>query len=372
MAAYGAGAYRTSPGRGGSPGFRFTVYAVLAVVLMFLDRRGGWLVHVRYYLSGAAYPLQLAVSSPTNAWGWMRRNVATREALEAENAQLREQQQALELRTMRFDALLQENAELRGLKQALPPVAERWLAAEVVNVELNALSHRLLINRGSRNGVFRGQPVMDGSGILGQTTRVGPWSAEVILITDPEHAIPVQIERTGLRTIAEGTGDTEALGLPFLPANADVKVGDVLISSGLGGVFPEGYPVAKITEIRHDAVQPLAQIRAAPLAHLERLHEVMLVWFAQDHPAAPVHLGADGLEHGNPALQSQPTPALAPLPPPAVKRLGTATAAAAGRSDLIRHAAGSPAPHHRATSSAPAGDSAPAPEADGADDEDDQ
>ncbi|HTY48930.1 MAG TPA: hypothetical protein VMB48_04485, partial [Steroidobacteraceae bacterium] len=136
MAVYGAGAYRTSPGRGGSPGFRFSVYALLAVALMFLDRRGGWLVHVRYYLSGAAYPLQLAVSSPTNAWEWMRGQLVARATLEAENAQLREQQQALELRTMRFDALLQENAELRGLKAALPPVADRWLAAEVVNVEL--------------------------------------------------------------------------------------------------------------------------------------------------------------------------------------------------------------------------------------------
>ena len=365
MAVYGAGAYRTSPGRGASPGFRFTVYALLAVALMFLDRRGGWLVHVRYYLSGAAYPLQLAVSSPTNALGWMRTHLATREALEGENAQLHEQQKALELRTMRFDALVQENAELRGLKQALPPVADRWLAAEVVNVELNALSHRLLINRGSRNGVFKGQAVMDGAGILGQTTRVGPWSSEVILVTDPEHAIPVQIERTGLRTIAEGTGDTEALGLPFLPANADVKVGDVLITSGLGGVFPEGYPVAKVTEIRHDAVQPLAQIRATPLSHLDRLHEVMLVWFAEDHPAAPVHLGADGLDTGNPALQSQPAPGLIPVAPPSVPRLGGGSAAT--KSEVGRHAESSaPAARRRPASSAPAAGDDPD------DDEDDQ
>ncbi len=278
---------------------------------MFLDQRHGWLEQARYFLSGAAYPLQLAVNSPTAAWRWIEQSFETREALEAENAALLERERALELRSQRFEALASENGELRGLRDALPPVADHWMVAEIVNVELNSLRQRVLINRGGRNGVFKGQAVMDSHGLLGQTLRVGPWSAEVILLTDPEHAVPVQIERTGVRTIAVGTGDTQSLALPYLPANADVKPGDLLVTSGLGGVFPQGYPVASVVEVRHDAVQPLAQIRAKPLAQLDRLHEVMLIWFRPDHPAAPSGLAGGStvdsdLTTGNPAFQPQP------------------------------------------------------------------
>jgi rod shape-determining protein MreC len=148
----------------------------------------------------------------------------------------------------------------------------------------------------------------------------------VILITDPEHAVPVRVERTGLRTIAVGAGDTASLALPYLPGNADIKSGDLLVSSGLGGVFPEGYPVARVTEVHRDAVQPLAQVRAEPLAHVDTDSEVMLVWFRADHPAAPAPAaGASGeLKGGNPAMQpqatapkSRATPQAAPPAPPA-------------------------------------------------------
>jgi rod shape-determining protein MreC len=286
VAAFGTGASRPLQGRGGS-GFRFTLYAALAVVVMYFDQRGHYLEQVRYVLQGAAYPIQLAVSSPGAAWRWLKESFQTREALQAENAQLRNQQRDLELRAMRYEALARENGELRGLRAALPPVADRWLAAEIVTVQVNGLRQRMLLNRGQANGVFKGQAVLDDKGLIGQTTHVGPWSAEVILITDPEHAVPVRIERTGLRTIAVGAGDTTSLALPYLPGNADIKNGDLLVTSGLGGVFPEGYPVARVTEVHRDAVQPLAQVRAAPLAHIDTDSEVMLVWFRADHPAAP-------------------------------------------------------------------------------------
>jgi rod shape-determining protein MreC len=286
---------------------------------MFLDQRRGYLEQARYVLSAAAYPLQLAVSSPTAAWHWLQESYVTREQLQAQNAELRERERLLELKTLRFEALARENGELRGLKDALPSVADRWLVAEVVDVELSILRQRLLINRGSHNGVFKAQAVMDSYGLLGQTTHIGPWSAEIILVTDPQHAVPVQIERTGVRTIAVGAGDAESLALPYLPANADVKVGDLLVTSGLGGVFPQGYPVARVAEVRRDAVQPLAQIRATPLARLDRLREVMLVWFQADHPAAPASLAGDA-KTGNAGLQPQkvlPKPPPAPAPQPA-------------------------------------------------------
>src|SRR5690349_4923035 len=249
----------------------------MSVTLMFLDQRGEWLRDVRYVLQAAAYPIQLAVSSPSAAWRWMSESVQTRDALRIENEQLRTRQRQLEIRTQRYDALARENAELRGLRDALPPVADKWLIAEVVNVQPNSLRQSVLLNRGTRNGVFKSQAVLDDYGLIGQTTHVGPWSAEVILITDPEHEVPVQIERTGMRTIAAGTGT--GLALPYLPANADVKSGDLLITSGLGGVFPQGYPVARVTGVQRDAVQPLAQVRAQPLARMDRVREVMLVWF---------------------------------------------------------------------------------------------
>jgi rod shape-determining protein MreC len=329
VAVYGAGNYRASQGRGTAPGFSFFVYAVLAIVLMVLDRRGGWLVQARYYLNGAAYPLQLAVSSPAQAWRWTADSLTARETLQAQNAALRARERELSLKVMRFEALDRENTELRGLRAALPAVADHWMAAEVIlDVKPNDPGQRLLINRGARNGVFKGQAVMDNYGVLGQTTRVGPWSAEVILVTDPEHAIPVEIERTGIHTIAVGTGDPDSLTLSYLPGNADVKTGDLLLTSGLGGVFPQGYPVARIAEVRHDAVQPLAQFSATPLAHVSALHEVMLVWFQDTHPAAPTELKNGATTTGNPALQRQPAPALDLLPLPTVPRLTPAPAAA--------------------------------------------
>jgi rod shape-determining protein MreC len=320
VAAFGTPAGRPWQGRGGSAGLRFTLYAAVAVVVMYLDQRQHYLEQLRYVLQAAAYPIQLAVNSPPAAWRWIWQSFESRERLQAENARLRAAQRDLELRSMRYEALARENGELRGLRAALPPVADRWLAAEIVSVQLSSLRHRLLINRGAVNGVFKAQAVLDDRGLIGQTAHVGPWSAEVILITDPEHAVPVRIERTGLRTIAVGAGDATSLGLPYLPSNADIKSGDLLVTSGLGGVFPEGYPVARVTEVHRDAVQPLAQVRAEPLAHVDTDSEVMLVWFRADRPTAPLTGKSLGeLKGGIPSLQPQAVPprpqSAAPGPP---------------------------------------------------------
>jgi rod shape-determining protein MreC len=254
---------------------------------MFLDQRGGWLESARYALSAAAYPVQLAVSSPGAAWRWVRETFESRAALQAENAALRATIRDLQARAMRFEALERENASLRELRASLPAVAERWLAAEVINVELSTLRQRLLVNKGERDGVFRGQAVIAGTGLLGQVLRVGPWTSEIILVSDPEHAVPVQVLRNGLRTIAVGLGDAAALSLPYLPVNSDVVAGDMLVTSGLGGVFPQGYPVARVTEVGRDPGDALAQVRAAPLGGLDRDRLVALVWFTPGHPAAP-------------------------------------------------------------------------------------
>ena len=326
MAAFGTGGSRSQV-RGPSLGFRFTLYAVISMVVMFLDQRHAWLEQARFFLQAAAYPIQLAVSSPSSAWSWMSESFATRDALRAENDRLRKRQRELELRTMEYEALARENGELRGLREALPPVADRWLAAEIVNVQVDSFRHRILINRGTTNGAFRAQAVLDDKGVVGQTTHVGPWSSEVILITDPEHAIPVRIERTGLRTIAVGAGDTASLALPYLPGNADVKAGDLLVTSGLGGVFPAGYPVGRVSEVHRDAVQPLAQVRAIPFANVDTDREVVLVWFRPEHPDAPAAATATDLAAGNKKLQPQAAPPRPKAPAPTAPESDTHPAA---------------------------------------------
>jgi rod shape-determining protein MreC len=312
VAGFATGAGRPLQGRGGSPGFRFALYAIVSIAFMIFDQRFGWLERAHYVLQAASYPVELAVSSPVAAWRWVQNSFATRDSLQAENQSLRTRLRDLELRSMRYDALAQENAALIGLRKALPPVAERWLPADIVNIQLDSLRQRVLIDRGSMNKVTAGQAVLDDHGVVGQTMHVGPWSAEVILITDPEHALPVQIERTGLRTIAVGAGDSTSLALPYLPANADVRVGDVLVTSGLGGVFPAGYPVARVTEVHKDAVQPLAHVRAAPFAHLDTDSEVMLIWFRHDSPAAPLKESKGELTVGDRSIQPLSVPVKAP------------------------------------------------------------
>jgi rod shape-determining protein MreC len=287
VAFIGGGIHRQST-RETAPGPRFVLFAILSIVCMYYDQRDGWIKSIRYYLQAAAYPIQVAVGSPQVLWNWTSKLTDTRASLREENSRLRERERELSLLTMRIEALDRENARLRAMKSNLPPLVTRHQVAEAISLEINPLRQRLLINKGERDGAYQSQPVVDARGLLGQLLRVGPWSAEIILITDPEHAVPVEIVRNGLRSIVVGAGATGELLLPYLPVNSDVKPGDMLVTSGLGGVFPAGYPVAVVTGIKRDPVLLLAQVRARPLATIERDREVMLLWFDSSHPAAPV------------------------------------------------------------------------------------
>jgi rod shape-determining protein MreC len=308
VAVFGSGGSRSFGGRGPSFGFRFFCYALLCVVLMFYDRKGGWLDTARYGLQAAVYPLQLAVNSPSAAWRWMKESFTTREALQKEVDQLRNQLRDQQLMTLRQAALESENATLRGLNTAMPEVIEKRLIGEVINVEVSTLRQRLLVNRGGNSGVHKAQPVITGEGVLGQVYRVGPFSSEIILITDSEHALPVQVLRSGVRSIALGTGRATALELPYVPQNYDVKVGDVLVTSGLDGVFPFGLPVARITKVERDPTQPLAQIHASPLARIEADREVLFIWARPGHPAAPASPEALAVNEPKPAAPAKPAP----------------------------------------------------------------
>jgi len=285
VAVFGTGS-RIGGGRGPSFGFRFFCYALLSVVLMYYDRHGGFLDTARYGLQAAIYPLQLAVNSPSAAWNWLEESFTTREKLQGQVDQLRNELRAQQLVTMRQAALERENATLRGLNAALPDVIDRRLIGEVISVELSNLRQRLLVNRGGTHGVYKAQPVVTGDGVLGQVFRTGPFSSEIILITDAEHALPVQVVRSGVRTIALGTGRSTSLELPFVPKNYDVKVGDLLVTSGLGRVFPFGLPVGRVTKVELSPTESLAQIHAVPLAGIENDREVLFIWERPNHPAA--------------------------------------------------------------------------------------
>ena len=310
MAVFGSS--RSFGGRGPSFGFRFFCYALLSVVLMFYDRKGGWLDTARYGLQAAVYPLQLAVNSPSAAWRWMQESFTTREALQKEVDTLRNQLRDQQLMTLRQAALESENATLRGLSTTLPEVVEKRLVGEVISVEVSTLRQRLIINRGGNSGVYKAQPVITGKGVLGQVYRLGPFSSEIILITDAEHALPVQVLRSGVRTIALGMGRTTQLELPYVAQNYDVKVGDILVTSGLGEVFPFGLPVARVTKVERAPAQPLAQIFAAPLAGIEADREVLFIWARPGHPAAPATEATLVVEAPTPA----PPPKAKPKPGP--------------------------------------------------------
>lgn len=223
------------------------------------------------------YPLQRVVSEPTRFLRELIANVARYSELTEENRRLRNEVLVLQTKQLKFAALEQENIRLRGLLDTSFKVGEQVLIAELLSINLVPYEHVVVVNKGSRFGVHPGQAVFDGNGVVGQVLRVTPYSSEVVLITDPSHAIPVQINRNGLRTIAQGTGQIDRLALPYLPSNADVRVGDLLVTSGLGGVFPAGYPVARVMAIAPEK-STFGKIRAVPVALLDRDRELLLVW----------------------------------------------------------------------------------------------
>jgi rod shape-determining protein MreC len=266
-------------GRGPPLGATFLTLALVSIGLMVADVRYRQLERVRELLSSAAYPVQVAVDVPFRARDWITGSFADRSRLRQENLELTARLRLANLQLQRFAALEDENRRLRDMRENSAGVADRVLVASILNVDLDPFRHRVLVDKGAREGVFKGQAVLDAEGIFGQVAQVHAETAEVILISDAEHAIPVQSNRSGLRTIAVGTGDSDRLSLPFVTVESDLKVGDLLLSTGMGGVFPRGYPVAEVTRVDRTAAATFALVDARPTARLDRAREVLLVWF---------------------------------------------------------------------------------------------
>ncbi len=251
---------------------------LLSIAIMVLDHRYNHLESLRSGLSVLLFPVQYLASLPLLLSESASDAITSRSELESERDELKAENLLLRARQQKFEALEAENMRLRGLLDSSFKVGDRVLIAELIAVEQDPFRQQVLINKGSTSGLFVGQPVVDANAVVGQVTHVGPLSASVLLITDATHALPVQVNRNGLRTIALGTGLINRLELPHLPNNADINVGDLLTTSGLGGSFPPGYPVAEVIEVKREPGQPFAYVIAQTTAHLDRIREVLLVW----------------------------------------------------------------------------------------------
>ncbi|HUY83016.1 MAG TPA: rod shape-determining protein MreC [Steroidobacteraceae bacterium] len=273
-------AFRSHDTAGRSSGLllRSVLYTLLALGLIVLDKRYDQLGKIRRVLSVVVYPIELAVTSPFQGWTWLRESVTTRDTLRAENARLKAELLDARFRLQRYAALRAANAELRGLRDRTAGVGARTLVGDIMNVDLDAFRERVLVDKGAADGVYVGQAVLDAHGVFGQVESVGEHTCDVIMVSDATSAIPVTINRTGLRTIAVGAGEVGRLRLPYLPTTADVVKGDLLVTSGLGGGYPVGYPVGTVIDVKIDTVRSLADVDVRSAARLDSSRELLFVW----------------------------------------------------------------------------------------------
>ncbi len=257
---------------------RLVLLIVLSIGLMLIDQRSDSVRIMRSGLSLLVKPVQDVASVPSVFGEWFNLFSKSRLELYEEKERLRAENLELQARLQKLESIENENTRLSELLSASQAVAERVVLAKMVEVSLEPFTHKILINRGREDGVYEGQPVIDTYGVMGQVTHATLFRSAVTLITDPGHAIPVQVRRNGLRAIVYGSGSTGKLDIPFIGRQANIRQGDILVTSGMGGRFPAGYPVAEITEVIKDANEPFLGITAKPVAQLDHSKEVLLIW----------------------------------------------------------------------------------------------
>lgn len=268
-----------------APGVRFLLLAALSILLLVIDHRHNHLDAMRKAIGATVYPLRIIVDAPVSLWRWIGESTASRNELQLENSRLNAERLLTQARLQKYAALEAENARLRALLEATAGVRVQVRVAEIMSVSSNPFRHVIVVDKGTRDGVFDGQAIIDADGVLGQIIEAGVLSSQGILISDPDHALPVEVNRNGLRTIAVGTGEYDRLVLPFLPNHADIREGDLLVTSGLGGSFPAGYPVAIVDSVVRIPQEPFAAVSAAPSAALNQVREIMLIWSAASEPS---------------------------------------------------------------------------------------
>ena len=263
--------------RGLSPVLKLLLCLLAAAILLLSDKRFQALVGVREVMVSALYPLEKAMSWPREGLNEVKHRFSTLRQLFGENQILRARNAELTQKTLRYDQLEIENSRLRALLELRQINPSHMLAAEVLYETRDPASHKIVIGRGSQQGLRIGMPIIDERGLIGQVTRVFPWQAEVTLLTDKSISVPVQLTRTGLRAIASGSSKQGYLELQFVAAGADLQVGDILITSGLDGIYPPGLPVAKLVEISNKVNTQFALINCEPIAQLHYYRQVMVL-----------------------------------------------------------------------------------------------
>ena len=328
---------------------RLLVLVVLSVALMVVDARFTVLKPVRSQMSLVLMQSYWIVDLPQRLYQGVASQFGSRTELIAENEKLKTEALLLQGRLQKLAALTEQNVRLRELLNSSALVNEKVEVAELIGMDPNPFTHRIIINKGERDGVVLGQPVLDARGLMGQVVELMPYTSRVLLLTDTTHSIPVQVNRNGLRAIASGTGNPERLELRHVADTADIKEGDLLVSSGLGQRFPAGYPVATVKEVVHDSGQPFAIVRAVPTAALNRSRYLLLVFSdgrspeeraaeaaqAQEseraaNPAATPAASATtpAATHAAPASHGAAAPAATPATAPAVPATRTPAAPA--------------------------------------------
>jgi rod shape-determining protein MreC len=247
-------------------------------LLIFIDHRLQAMKPVRLFLNSLVAPVQYLAILPEQILDGLSESVKTTSQLSEENKRLKQAILELQGEQQQLRFLQNENKRLRELLGSDARDSARRMVAEVIAVASEPFSQQLVINKGTLSGVYEGQPVLDSNGIIGQVQDVGGNTARVLLLSDQSHAISLRSERNDIRVLAQGTGDIGRLELMFIPHSSDLQKGDLLMSSGLGGVFPEGYPVARISSIVRDESLPFATVFADPVSALDRVRNVLLLW----------------------------------------------------------------------------------------------
>ena len=286
-------------------GVRLLVLSVLCVALMVVDARFEALKPVRSQMGLVLTPFYWLADLPVRTWQRTTEQISSSTSLVAENEKLKAEALLMQRRLQRLAMLTEQNVRLRELLNSSALVDDKVIVSELIGLDPNPFTHRILIDKGERDGVFLGQPVLDASGLMGQVVEVMPYAARVLLLTDVTHSIPVQVNRNGLRAIAVGTGSPDYLELRHVAETADIKEGDLLVSSGLGQRFPSGYPVAQVTEVVRGSGQPFLIVRAIPTAMLNRSRYLLLVFSDSRSPEERATAAAQAQETADRAAAEQ-------------------------------------------------------------------
>jgi rod shape-determining protein MreC len=256
---------------------RLVFFVALSLILLFVDARYQSLESLRGALSMLTYPVQRLAALPTGAWRTTDEFFTLHNNLIRENDNLRRQRMQDAATLLQYQSMKAENDHLRQLLAVQQRATYPTLLAEIAYVERDIFRRKLYLDKGTQAGVQAGQVVMDDTGVVGQVTRVYPWLSEVTLITDKDHAVPVQVLRNGLRTVVFGSGDTTRLVLRYVPNGADIQLGDLLVTSGIDGTYPAGLPVARVDQIEHDPAYPFARIDCSPVAGVNRQRQLLIL-----------------------------------------------------------------------------------------------